>query len=229
MLAFALVVYDIVVWWNLHEYCEECRRTVSAIAILLALTQFFVMLGSLPVISMSMHLVMLLTVARNFIKSLMLYSIILVAFALCFFTLFSRDEHGQRRITDVDRAVFDRFTDMFRPEVIHVTSEPDATDADDINHKFTNFVSPSWAIFKTLMMLTGEVDTANIQFSYNFSYVVFIVFIILVTMVMSNLLTGLAVSDTQAIQSDAELTYWIYKARQLMIYEKTLGRDQIGW
>lgn len=47
-------------------------------------------------------------------------------------------------------------------------------------------------------MLTGEFDASNIHFKQNAaSYVLFVIFVFLISTVLNNLLNGLAVSDTQ--------------------------------
>lgn len=78
-------------------------------------------------------------------------------------------------------------------------------DIQDIQEKdFSNLTS---SIFKTLIMLTGELDAGNIPFHKNFiwSHIVFILFLFLITIVLLNLLNGLAVSNTAEVLSEAEL------------------------
>ena len=84
-------------------------------------------------------------------------------------------------------------------------------EAGDSNENF--FLHPGTSIFKTVVMLTGEFDVANIPFVSvpGTSHVVFILFIFLIAIVLFNLLIGLAVSDTQAIRDDAET--WCYLSR----------------
>lgn len=184
---------------------ETWRRTVAAVAILLAVDEFFVLLGSLPVMSFSTHLVMLLTVARSFLRSLLLYAIMLVAFALCFCTLLGRDATSSAAVDD-------------------------GADGDGDDDRFNQFESPGLAIVKTVVMLTGEFDAGSIGFANNcLSYLVFVVFVFLVSTVLFNLLNGLAVNDTQAIKADAELTNLIYRAEQLAKYERILGQGAGGW
>lgn len=152
------------------EFDEGTRKTVAAFTILLAVTEFFLLTGSLPVLSFSTHLVMLKTVAKSFMKGLLLYSIILIAFALCFYTL----------LGDVKK---------------------DKTAVSDDIADFNNFVHPGVAIVKTVVMLTGEFDASNIHFKQNnTSYVLFVIFVFLISTVLCNLLNGLAVSDTQVLK-----------------------------
>lgn len=142
------------------------QRSVAAFAILFIIAEFFLLTGSLPYMSLSTHLVMLKTVSKTFIRSLFLYSIILVAFSLCFYTLFNEGTSGE-------------------------TKEDDGDD-------FNKFSNPGASGLKTLVMLTGEFEAANINFKLNpSSYVIFLMFLFLISTVLFNLLSGLAVSDTQ--------------------------------
>lgn len=165
-LEIVLVSTTVVVLTN-YDFTESTRKTVAAFTILMAVTEFFLLTGSLPVLSFSTHLVMLKTVAKSFVKGLLLYSIILIAFALCFYTLLG---------------------DVKKDETIP---------ADDIAD-FNNFVYPGVAIVKAVVMLTGEFDASNIHFKQNnASYLLFVIFVFLISTVLSNLLSGLAISDTQ--------------------------------
>lgn len=160
-LEIVLIVTTIFVLMNI-DFDESTRRTIAAFTILLAVTEFFLLTGSLPVLSFSTHLVMLKTVSRSFAKGLLLYSIILIAFALCFYTLLGGIN----------------------------------ANGDDVI-EFNNFVHPGVAIIKAVVMLTGEFDASNIKFKQNgISYLVFVAFAFLISTVLSNLLNGLAISDT---------------------------------
>lgn len=198
-LELVLITATVIVLTN-FEFAESTRKTIASCTILLAVSDFFLLTGSLPVLSFSTHLVMLKTVARSFMKGLLLYSIILIAFALCFYTLLG---DGQRDVGVV---------------------------TDDIAD-FNNFVHPGVAIVKAVVMLTGEFDASNVHFKENYaSYVLFVVFVLLISTVLSNLLNGLAVSDTQAIKSEAELMNFIYRAKLMARYEKILlGKGENVW
>lgn len=198
-LELVLITTTVIILAN-FDFSESTRKTVASFTILLSVTEFFLLTGSLPVLSFSTHLVMLKTVAKSFMKGLLLYSIILIAFGLCFYTLL-----GDVR-KDVNAVV------------------------DDIAD-FNNFVHPGAAIAKAVVMLTGEFDASNIHFKQNYaSYVLFVVFVLLISTVLSNLLNGLAVSDTQAIKNEAELMNFIYRAKLMARYEKILlGKGENGW
>lgn len=203
-----LITTTVIVLTN-WDFTESTRKTVAAFTILLAVSEFFLLTGSLPVLSFSTHLVMLKTVAKSFLKGLLLYSIILVAFALCFYTLLGDSNAGGGGDAATTTGV---------------------VESDDIAD-FNNFVHPGVAIVKAVVMLTGEFDASNVHFKQNYaSYVLFVVFVLLISTVLSNLLNGLAVSDTQAIKSEAELMNFIYRAELMARYEKILlGKGENVW
>lgn len=157
---------------------ESFHRTVAAFTILLAVGEYFFLIGSLPILSFSTHVVMLKTVSKSFLKGLLLYSIILIAFALCFYTLLS-DERASKNSTDGQ-------------------NNTDTTAEEEDDDEFNRFGYPGVAIIKTVVMLTGEFDASSINFKNNvWSYFIFVIFVFLISTVLFNLLNGLAVSDTQ--------------------------------
>lgn len=83
----------------------------------------------------------------------------------------------------------------------------------------------------SVVMLTGEFDASDIKFNKNvYSYAIFLIFVFMISTVLFNLLNGLAVSDTQAIKSEAELMNFIYRAELMSRYEKILlGKGESDW
>jgi Ion transport protein len=69
-----------------------------------------------------------------------------------------------------------------------------------------------WALLKTVVMMAGELEfedlfyteDAEIQFPVT-AHIMFFAFVILVTVILTNLLVGLAVSDIQGLQASAGL------------------------
>lgn len=101
-------------------------------------------------------------------------------------------------------------------------------DGDD-DGKLNRFDSLGLSIVKTLVMSTGEFEAASINFdNTRWSYFVFIAFLFIISTVLLNLLNGLAVNDTQAIKSDAELTNYIRRVEVLSRYETAL-LDRDNW
>lgn len=196
----------------LFDLCSESyRRTVAATSILLIALEIFLLAGSLPFWSFSTHYMMLKTVTWSFLKSLSLYAIILLAFSLSFFTLL-RETPKSPKTLDVRGNV-----------------DPGNSDSNEDDGELNKFSNLGLSIIKTLVMSTGEFDAASINFDQNaWSYIIFIVFLFIISTVLLNLLNGLAVSDTQVIKSEAELTNFIRRCQVLTRYEKGL-LDSNSW
>lgn len=184
---------------------EENRRFVASTLILLLALEFAVLVGALPILSFSTHMVMLKTVFTSLLRSLAFYSIILVSFALCFYTLLG----GGGSTTP--------------------TTTGDAANATEgENDDFNKFVSPGMAILKTIVMMTGEFDAGGLALGTPGTYGIFLLFVIFISIVLFNLLNGLAVSDTAQIKDEAELVGFIGRAELLARFERILSRRHAG-
>ncbi|XP_058462098.1 transient receptor potential cation channel protein painless-like [Malaya genurostris] len=179
----------------LNEFPSETRQILSAAVIMLSAMEFTLLVGTLPILSISTHMVMLKTVSKNFLKSLILYSIILISFAFCFYTLFKVNNSA------------------------NYLSNESANEKDD---KFNDFGDVGSSLLKTVVMLTGEFEAADIKFRNSISYLIFVLFLFFVTLVIFNLMNGLAVSDTVAIKTAAELIGLSQKVEVISRYEHAL-------
>lgn len=196
----AMIVLVIIVLLDL--FFDRVRRTVAATSLLLIGIELFHLAGSLPFFSFSTHYVMLKTVISSFLKSLSLYAILLLSFALAFFTLLRE-----------------------KPIWVRYNVGSDEVGDEDLN-KFSNL---GLSIMKTLVMSTGEFDAADIHFGMNaWSYFVFISFLFVISTVMFNLLNGLAVNDIQTIKSEAELMNFIHRCQVLARYENALVDNRLS-
>lgn len=86
--------------------------------------------------------------------------------------------------------------------------------------KFDNFRNSYLGIFKTTIMLTGEFNVTNMNFSDPFDKVVFVVFFLLVSIVLLNLINGLTVTDVLKIKQDGEMHAFCRLVRVLSKYEE---------
>ncbi|XP_050672621.1 transient receptor potential cation channel protein painless [Leptidea sinapis] len=176
---------------------ESTKQQLSAVAILLSSAELVLLIGQFP--TLSTNIVMLRTVSWNFFKFLLWYCILIIAFALSFYTLF------RKVVVEEDQAA----------------PNPN-TPAPDEEEDF--FEDPGRSLFKTIVMLTGEFDAGSIKFS-TFpvtSHLIFIVFVFMIPIVLFNLLNGLAVSDTQEIRADAELVGHISRVKLISYFESVL-------
>ncbi|XP_039745767.1 transient receptor potential cation channel protein painless [Pararge aegeria] len=178
---------------------ESVKQQLSAVAILLSSAELVLLIGQFP--TLSTNIVMLKTVSWNFFKFLLWYCILIIAFALSFYTLFKKGEEQE---------------DQKAPN-------PNITGPEDEEEE-EFFEDPGSSLFKTIVMLTGEFDAGSIKFS-TFpvtSHIIFIVFVFMVPIVLFNLLNGLAVSDTQEIRADAELVGHISRVKLISYFESVL-------
>ncbi|XP_063220667.1 transient receptor potential channel pyrexia-like [Bacillus rossius redtenbacheri] len=93
------------------------------------------------------------------------------------------------------------------------------------------FQNLGWCLIKTLVMMSGELEFEDIFYNnveqypvqYPFtSHVLFAAFVILVTVILTNLLVGLAVSDIQGLQQSAGLDRLVRQAQLVAHLESML-------
>ncbi|XP_034472208.1 transient receptor potential cation channel protein painless-like [Drosophila innubila] len=84
---------------------------------------------------------------------------------------------------------------------------------------FLSYSHPDTTLMKTLVMFTGEYDEND--FTGYYTSIVLIIFMFM-TMILTNLLGGLAVNDTQNIQAKVELNAAICRTNLLNSYEGIL-------
>lgn len=148
------------------------QRILYAVTILLAAVELCLLVGSLPFLSVSTHMLMLREVTMTFLKSFTLYSIFVITFSLCFYVLLSEDGKSDKPADD-------------------------GKDAEEEEGELNKFRTPFTAIIKTIVMMTGEFDAGDLKFNSYYGYLVFLIFIFFMSIVLLNLLNGLAVNDTQ--------------------------------
>jgi Ion transport protein len=68
-----------------------------------------------------------------------------------------------------------------------------------------SFSNPFMSIITVVRMMLSDFDTVNLDENDPFKGVIFLLFVLLITVVLFNLLTALAISDTHEIMKDAEL------------------------
>ncbi|XP_037812201.1 transient receptor potential cation channel protein painless [Lucilia sericata] len=192
------------------SYDKETQRNIAVCTFLLIAVELCFLVGSLPVSSISTHMLMLDAVFRSFLKSFLLYSIFVITFTLCFYIMFGKPE-----------------INAVKEEATSSAAKDGNDDDDGDDGEFSQFKSPLGALAKTIVMLTGEFDAGDLKFDTFCSYLLFLLFVFTMTIVLFNLLNGLAVSDTQAIKGQAELNGIIVRTNLLSRYEEVLtGRSE---
>ncbi|XP_065347333.1 transient receptor potential channel pyrexia-like [Cloeon dipterum] len=144
----------------------------KALASILSLTitlEMVLLMSRHPRLATYVH--MFLQVAQNFVKFLLWYMCLIIAFGFAFYIIF-----------------------------------PYCHEGGDCKNFFNTIPT---SIFKTVVMISGEYESGDIEFEHVSiaSHLIFIAFLFFISMVMVNLLNGLAVSDTQQIKSNAELIF----------------------
>ena len=146
------------------------RQSLSAWLILFSWVEFILILGRYP--SLAVYITMFTTVAFNFLKFIMMFSVMIIAFSISFYLVFQVDD---------------------------------------------KFITYSKSLLKTIAMSTGELEYGDLpltDFSVS-SHLLFVLFVFLIVLVLMNLLNGLAVSDIQVIQQEAEIVS--YRSRVELI------------
>lgn len=146
------------------------NNAVLSVLILLAGIDVIVHLRLFPYASLTTSIVMLETVSKSFLKILLIYLIIIISFGCSFFVLFSNYASQ----------------DQLEETAQNFTTKED----------FNNFSTLQGSLVKSLVMMIGELDASEIEFNgHKLSYMMFICFVFFVTLVVANLINGVAVSD----------------------------------
>merc|ERR1712200_23188 len=133
-----------------------------------------------------------------FVKIFLIFAPYIFAFGLFFYISLHNDvvkenlEQATGSITKLDTC-----SDI-RKEIIEKIDEKG-----DEKGEFLDKVG--FSLLKTLAMFVGELEFSDIPFDNvpYFSHVAFLIFVFLIVVVLMNLLTGLAVGETNLIQSEA--------------------------
>ncbi|GJQ64922.1 putative ion transport protein [Trypoxylus dichotomus] len=143
---------------------------------------------------LSTYMIMLRTVAKNFLFFLLWYAILIFAFALGFYVLYNKNGSEQN------------FTN--------------STNVEDDNQPF--FDELGLTVIKTIVMLTGEFDASSINFNTFWNRIIFLLFVFLNSIVLFNLLNGLAISDIQHIKSEAEILGYAERVSYIVYFESII-------
>ncbi|XP_033216813.1 transient receptor potential cation channel protein painless-like isoform X2 [Belonocnema kinseyi] len=84
------------------------------------------------------------------------------------------------------------------------------------------FPNVHMSIFKTILMLVGEFDASDMPFEMDpiLGRIIFLAFILVIAIVLFNMLTGIAVSDTQNMQSNSEIVTLVARTKNIFHFEE---------
>lgn len=156
---------------NTYNYQRELR----AVLILFAAFEFLNIIGNLPILSVSTHMVMLKRVTITFFKSIALYSILLLSFGLVFYSLYGEDQVlREKNPKDERNSIFEHIDIENEKKAIENQKEatisglssrfgdfegsgsPIPPPQSEGESDFKTFRTPLVAILRTLVMLTGK-------------------------------------------------------------------------
>jgi hypothetical protein len=168
----------------------NCSKLLAAVTLLLAWMEVILQLGCIH--NLAVYNEMLKRVTLSYLMFLLWYFPLILAFSFSFYKLHDKVENPSEG----------------KNGTFHVGNESgnfsiqDDNDNDNDSVDFYGYIGLS--LLKTVVMMIGEFDASSMSFE-NGNYFVFLFFVFMMTIVLMNLLNGLAVSDTQAIKNDAEL------------------------
>ncbi|XP_065216944.1 transient receptor potential cation channel protein painless-like [Planococcus citri] len=187
-------------------FTNQSNAHLGATVNVLSCIELVFILGKHP--WFSVYIEMFKTVALNFAKFFALFSILAISFANSFYILF-RDKTEE-----------------------YISSE-NQTNVDPSNQRIKNSFN-LWpdlkvSLIKSIIMMTGELDTSNLPLgeNFNYSYVFFSLFVFLIPMVLYNLLNGLAISDTNAIMKDSEIVAVMSRVELIWKLERLLNSKSL--
>ena len=173
-------------------FSSQWQESFVVITIILSWTELILLTGRLP--KLSKNIEMLKTVSLNYVKFLLSYLFLLIAFAFSFYSLLHKNA-----INSITK--FHENEDQYF------------------------FMNPIMSVMKTFVMMTGEFQAESLASHMANSptlFWLFALFVFIIAMVLLNLLTGLAVSDTQTIKSNADQLRRASRIRLIYEIENTL-------
>ncbi|XP_037048230.1 transient receptor potential cation channel protein painless-like [Bradysia coprophila] len=160
--------------WKL-EYSHDDFKQLCVIMILLMAAQSIQLFSKVSAFSLSLHMAILNKVCRTFLKTFAPYLIFISAFGMSFFALNSAETSAH-----------------FSANEINIDDN-----IDGFSDTFTSTVS-------TIRMMLADFSVVHITSTDHFQGILFVAFMMLISIVLLNLLNALAISDTNRIMEVAE-------------------------
>lgn len=178
---------------NIAVKMNSWQHHVAAIGIFFAWLELMMIVGRFPIFGL--YIQMFTTVAKNFSKFLLAYCCLLIAFALSFGVLFA----DYKSFKDIEKSLLKVVIMMSGELEFEDMFYPD--DPDDSRSAWIKINGLPYA------------GTAH---------VFYLMFVILVTIILNNLIVGLAVSDIQGLQMSAGLDRLVRQAELMAHLESML-------
>jgi hypothetical protein len=188
LLDVALIVLSFSVLLGSFQFGIEGFKRVRVLMILIMAAQTIQLIARVSFLSMSLHMAIFKKVCKTFLKTIALYLILILAFAMCFYTLI--DKCGTQAA---------------------------------ISSREERFADPLLSIVTTVRMMLADFDNMKLDKKDVFQELMFLVFVVIITVSLFNLLNALAISDTHNIIREAELVDTKKRISILNSYEKILN------
>ncbi|XP_069704042.1 transient receptor potential cation channel protein painless-like isoform X2 [Periplaneta americana] len=178
----------------------HCTKLTVAILLLLAWAEVILQFGC--IYTLAIYNEMMKRVTLNYMKFLAWYGPLIIAFTFSFFVLYHNEtpNEGQKE---------------FMSSLQNCSNSSGENEVD-----FYSYIPLT--LVKTVVMMIGEFDASSMSFN-NGGYFIFLLFVFVMTIVLVNLLNGLAVSDTQAIRDNAELVTYRSKVKLVHRFESVIA------
>lgn len=167
-----------------NEDFKKKNSLLSAVLILLATIDI---LSMLPYRWMSKYMFMLKHVSKTFLKILLIFLMVIFAFASCFRIVLAPSTESP--------LVYNSTT---------ITNDSITNQEEEEDEIFHNFADFSTSFMKTIQMLSGEFTIEPFTLNSWEKKVIFLTFV-LTSYVLFNLILGLVVSDIQQVKEETEL------------------------
>ncbi|XP_023346076.1 uncharacterized protein LOC111715063 [Eurytemora carolleeae] len=179
------------IWFISYPYLQ---KHLAAFTFLLAFMQVYLLLVRIvPNTPIPLYVNMFSTVLRTYTFILLSYFAFLVSFAFSFSLVYSAE-----------------------PCIVSANSTDTTACEENADDQFGNL---GYALVKTVVMFTGEFNYNDFPIRHWLGYLLFIMFVFLMTVVLMNLLNGLAVSDIHKIQKEVD-TYYQISIVETLAYSK---------
>ena len=181
------------------EVGHDVFKQICAIMILLMAGQSIQSISKVSAFSLSLHMEMLNKVFKTFVKTIAPYLIIISAFGMAFYAI-NFDENP--RNVESDKA---NKNETLKEEVKKPTS---------------GFAFPFIALINTVKMMLSDFGAVEITEEDRFQGIIFLLFMVFISIVLFNLLNALAISDTNEILKVAEFVEIKKRISTVQTYEK---------
>lgn len=137
-------------------------RLLRTIVILLSTAQYFNVIGMVPILSISIYTKMFMKVCLTFAKSLLYYSMLIIAFIFSFYNLHG-DIFRKQHAFHIFRSNWTRKNCLSDDSKLVNETMTEDDDDDCPEKRFNNFFSLLSSVVKTVVMMTGEFDAGRVS------------------------------------------------------------------